>query len=155
MTLFELSTITLSAFAVLISVFSLIQNHRITKRQSILEKKQIELTEKQLRLVEKEENEKQKAKIKLSVIRYNKDYKLQIKNDGFSTAYDLSLQIIPAKGKSSPLVGYKSKFPLKKLDPGDSVDLLWATDTTTGTVFNSICKWKNENGEEEIKETQL
>jgi len=157
MSLYELLTIVISSFAILISAFSLIQNHRISKRQSTLEKKQIELTEKQLRLVEIEESKKEKAIIKLSVNKHNKDYKLQIKNDGFATAYDLTLQIIPSQGKGSPLIqsDYKSKFPLKKLDPGDSVDLFWAIDTSTGTRFDAICKWKNQNGKEEIKETLL
>lgn len=157
MSLYELLTIVLSSFAILISAFSLIQNHRMTKRQAILEKKQIELTEKQLRLVEKEESKKEKAIIKLAIIKHTKNYKLQIRNDGFAPAYNLNLQIISREGKGSPLIqsDYNSKFPLKKLDPGDIVDLFWATDTSTGSDFDAICKWKNQDGKEEIKEALL
>ncbi|MGD8780648.1 MAG: hypothetical protein PVH88_16990 [Ignavibacteria bacterium] len=155
MSQYEFLTLLISILAILLSVYALIQNHRIARKQYELDLKQSKLAEKQLQLIEEDEIKKEKADIKLNVMHNFKNDKLNVQNVGLSTAYDVSLEIIPAKGKGSPLVDYKSKFPLEKLDPGDSVELLWAVDTTTGNVFNSICKWKNKNGKEEIKETQL
>ena len=154
-TQYEFLTLLISVSAILLSIYTLIQNHRIARKQYELDLKQTKLAEKQLQIIEEDEIKKQKADIKLSVMHNFKSDKLKIQNVGLASAYDVRLEIISDKGKGSPLVDYKSKFPLKKLDPGDSVELLWAVDTTTGTVFNSICKWKNKNGEEEIKETQL
>ena len=157
MTIYEMITVVLSILAISASIYSLIQNHIIAKKQSALEITQSQLVVKQLKLINEEEEEKEKAKIKLGVVGSKGSYKLSIRNDGHAPAYDVNLKVSSREGKASPLIqsDYESKFPLKRLDPGDNVELFWAIDSSTGTDFNSSCKWKNQNGKEEIKETLL
>jgi len=157
MTLYEIITVALSLLAIIASFSSLIQNHKLSKRQSDLEIKQTQLVSEQLSLIQEEQSEKERAKIKLAVIGSHSSFKLLVKNDGFAPAFNVTLEIVSREGKSSPLIqsDYKSKFPLKRLDPGDSVELFWAIDSSTGTDFDTICKWQNKNGKEEIKETLI
>ena len=157
MTLYEIITVAFSFLAIMASFSALIQNHMLSRRQSYLELKQTQLVNEQLRLIQQEQSEKEIARIKVAVIGSHSSYKLLVKNVGFAPAFNVTLKILSREGKSSPLIqsDYESKFPLKKLDPGDSVELFWPIDSSTGTEFDSICKWNNKNGKEEIKETLI
>ncbi|MCH7826889.1 MAG: hypothetical protein IIC75_02770 [Bacteroidetes bacterium] len=150
MTNYEIITIVLSGIAIFASVGAIIQNYKLSNRQSKLEMQQSELIEKQLQKIHHDETEKKKTKIQLIV----KSSNLFICNDGSSTAHNINIEVIPEEGKTSPLIlsDVESKLPLKRLDPGDSIKLYWSIDGSTGTEFNTICNWENEDGSKGIKE---
>jgi hypothetical protein len=157
MNTFEIITLIFSFIALSLSIISLIFSHKNSKKQIELEKTQANLAKKQLQQIKEEEESRNKAYLQISLEGYSGNSNLYIRNVSHVPAIDIDIKIYPREGKHSPIIDtdYKSKFPLKRLDPGDEIYLMFPIDSGTGYNFDSRCTWKNPDNSDGIKETFL
>lgn len=162
---YQIITIVVAAFGVLIaggglivSIISLRRSSANETQSHRLQEKQEELTELQLKL-HRDEVEKVKqsdvtglcdkhADIRVSLEGSAKRAKFVIRNWGYSAAQGINLEVKPVDGKSSPLVKSDAdvKLPISRLAPGGDCSLIAALSFDTGVAFDVLWSWFEEDG---------
>lgn len=106
------------------------------------------LQRRQVFQMDREEDARQKADVRVELMRDFTDSRFLIMNQGQGTAYDVTFSLDIEKGKASPLVAndWKAKLPIPALRSGEEVRLAAALTMGTGTVFDGHWSWRNEDG---------
>ncbi len=163
MELYQIITIVVAAFGVVIAAGGLVVSIISLRRSSAnevqskrLRGKQEELTELQLKL-HRDEVEKigasntsklldKQADVRVSLEGGDKTPKFVIRNWGYSAASDINIKVTPLQGHSSPLVTGDIKMPISRLTPGGYCSLIAALSFDTGVVFDVSWSWTEEDG---------
>lgn len=162
---YQIITLVVAAFGVLIaggglivSIISLRRSSANVAQSRRLQEKQEELTELQLKLhrdeVEKGERPSttdksdKGADVRVSLEGSAQKARFVIRNWGYSTAKDINLEVKPVDGRSSPLVKGDAdvKLPIPRLAPGGDCSLIAALSFGTGVTFDVSWSWSEEDG---------
>lgn len=171
---YQIITIVVAAFGVLIAagglVVSIISLRRSTANadQSLrLQKKQEELTELQLKLHREEVQKVEQssassanarpADVRVSLEGSAKRARFVIRNWGYSAAKNINLEVTPLEGRSSPLVhgDADEKLPVPRLAPGSDCSLIAALSFDTGTTFDVSWTWTEEDGSQKQQSSRV
>ncbi len=103
----------------------------------------------------REEAEKNKSDISTYIYIAGPGHRLGIINNGNVPVTDLNLSIEPLDGQSSPLIPseLENTLPVKRLAPGDEINLIMALSSDTGSTFTIPLTWKTEDGKTHSKES--
>lgn len=171
---YQIITIIVAAFGVLIaggglvvSIVSLRRSSANEAQSRRLQEKQEELTELQLKLhrdeVEKFEQPSassvsdRPADVRVSLEGSAKRARFVIRNWGYSAAKDIDLEVTPLEGRSSPLVNGDAdvKLPVPRLAPGSDCSLIAALSFDTGTAFDVSWAWTEEDGSKKQQSSRV
>jgi hypothetical protein len=114
-----------------------------------------ELAKKQLEILLREERGKNTARLSLSLERDGRNFRFHLTNISEVDARDVELELLLTRPEDNPLVRseYEQKFPLKRLQPCESVSLTAALHISSPTAFNALIKWTNPSGSRVEEET--
>jgi hypothetical protein len=86
-----------------------------------------------------------------------RNHRFVITNWGYGPARNVNFQLRQREGRSSPLVrgDYDEKNPITELQPGDRVTFMAALTFGSGTTFDALLTWQNEDGSEQQRETRV
>jgi hypothetical protein len=156
MNIYETLTVLASIGVLITAIASYIQSKALKKRQSQLQAKQEDLIDIQLKLHKREAEasapEKQgpliKAAVRVSLEGTGRSARFVTRNWGFGPAKNVELEVNPISGKRSPIIAsdYNEKFPIPRLAPGGECSLIAALSFDTGTSFDVVWSWENEDG---------
>jgi hypothetical protein len=86
-----------------------------------------------------------------------RNHRFVLTNWGYGPARNVNFQLRQREGRSSPLVrgDYDEKNPIPELLPGDRVTFMAALTFGSGTTFDALLTWLNEDGSEQQRETRV
>jgi hypothetical protein len=171
---YQVITIVVAAFGVLIaggglvvSIISLRRSSANEAQSRRLQEKQEELAELQLKLhrdeVEKMEQSStssasnRRADVRVSLEGSAKRARFVIRNWGYAAAKDINFDVTPVEGRSSPLVNGDAdvKLPIPRLAPGGDCSLIAALSFDTGVAFDVSWTWTEEDGSQRQQSSRV
>lgn len=173
MTLYEHLDTIIALLGVIVAVVSLVRTRRLDERQNRFSEKQEELTDLQLQLLRREVAHQAAlpsatpqpapppavapADVRATLEHAGNGERFVITNWGYGPARNVNFQIRRREGRSSPLVSgdYDEKNPIPELLPGDRVTFIAALTFGSGTTFDALLTWQNEDGSEQQRETRV
>ena len=138
----ELVTISLSAIAIFLSLWSAVQSHRSAKRQSEWQERLLHLEEAEAR---RRSRAAQSAKLRASLDRSRTSPALLVINDGEAKARDISVKI-----DGTPILEYRGHFIVRdqkearQLGPGGSARYILTRTMGTPSLFQIEISWADE-----------
>ncbi len=146
---YEIVSITLSSFAILVSLLAFIASIIIWNRQSKLQRENLEIQRqigalaiKQHEVLIKEEIEKTKARLKVEL----SNNKFYITNIGPVEAANVNFEILD---NNNPVLKEEySKLPIPKLQPESNFSLSVWIPTNMPTSYSVRLTWTNPDGKE-------
>jgi hypothetical protein len=184
MTLYEHLDTIIALLGVIVALVSLVRTRKLDARQNRFSEKQEELTDLQLQLLRREVAQHAAlpsptpqpaalptatpqpappppavapADVRATLEGTGRNHRFVITNWGYGPARNVNFQIRRRDGKSSPLVrgDYDDKNPIPELLPGDRVTFMAALTFGSGTTFDALLTWNNEDGSEQERETRV
>lgn len=153
---YELLGIAISCIAALISLVVWSGQRKLTRESNDLQRATAELAKKQLELLLREEKGKNTARVALSLLKESRtSYKFHVKNVSEVEATDVEFRVLVKDPSDDPIVesDYKSKFPLKRLTPGEEITTHAAIYISSSGAYNAVLRWKNPDGSQSEDET--
>jgi hypothetical protein len=145
---FEILSVVLGCLASFVSIVVWFGQRKIQKESNDLQRATSELAKKQLEILLREEKGKNTARLSFDIYKDGKTYRFRITNISDVDAKNVSLKLLLNKPEDSPLIpsDYDSKFPLPKLQPGCSANLIAAIHLGSPTAYNAVISWENPDG---------
>lgn len=99
----------------------------------------------------------EKAEVQVDLAGVGGDRRFVIQNVGGAVARDIQLEVLPERGKNSPIISSEvdQKFPLEKLEPDEATSLAAIVTTGTGIRFLVTVSWQDDEGERQRQSFQL
>ena len=90
----------------------------------------------------------EKADVQAALGRIGGERRFVVQNVGEAVAQDVHFTIESVNGKNSPVVAgeHEKKFPVSKLEPGESESLLAIITPGTGLHFRAFVRWRDPDG---------
>jgi hypothetical protein len=155
MTSYEMATIVISCFALVLSVWTFFAQRKTQKHSNTLQQESndlqratSELAKKQLEILLRDETGKHKAHLSLDLVREGQNnFRFYIRNVGEAEARDVELKLL-VDAQRNPIVKseYNEKFPIDRLQPGSSVSFIAALHLGSPTAYNATMSWTNPDG---------
>jgi len=116
----------------------------------------LQLIQKQAATADKAAGESS-ADVGVSLEGFSPNYRFIITNWGKGDARDVHFELESPPGRETPLIrgDYEEKIPIPLLAPSIQCTLLTAITFSSGTVFDAKWSWRNLDGSEEDRESQL
>ncbi|RUR14049.1 6TM ABC transporter family protein [Legionella septentrionalis] len=148
MSIYEMLSIVLATLACIVSVIVWISQKKLQRESNELQKATSELSRKQLEIIAREEINSEKAFLNLELIKLNNSHKFQISNISTVDAIDIEMELMLDNPSDNPIPKgeYESKFPWKKLSPGQSIKLIAGLHAGSPSSFKILLKWTNPDG---------
>lgn len=152
---YEILSVVLGCLASFVSIVVWFGQRKIQKESNDLQRATSELAKKQLEILLREEQGKNTARLSFDIYKDGKTYRFRITNISDVDAKNVSLKLLLKKPEDSPLIpsDYDSKFPLPKLQPGCSANLIAAIHLGSPTAYNAVISWENPDGSVVNEET--
>lgn len=129
-------------------------NKLIDLISELLAKKQPETLE----TLAREERDENKARLSLDLFEDKPmQYRFRITNISAVNAMDVDLELLVEKPKDNPIIpsDYATKFPVKKMQPGNTVTLIAALHSGIPTAYSALLKWTNPDGSNSQEKTYV
>jgi len=155
LTEYEILSVVLGCFALIVSLFVWSGQRKIQNEANNLQRAMADLAKKQLEILIREEKGKNVARLALDLFKDGKTYRFRITNISDVDAKNIQFKLLVKKPEDSPLINsdYESKFPVPMLSPGCSVSLIAAIHMGSPTAYSALLKWTNPDGNEMEEET--
>ena len=90
----------------------------------------------------------EKADVEAAFGRIAGERRFVVQNVGEGVAREVDVTIEPVNGKNSPVIAgeHEKKFPLSKLEPGESESLVAIITPGTGLYFRARVRWQDPDG---------
>jgi hypothetical protein len=152
---FEILTIVIACISAFISILAIAGQRKLQREANDLQRATAALARKQLEILENEEKSKNRANIKLDLLRSGSGYRFRLENIGNQNARNVNLKLVLSNEKDDPIIKseYKEKLPAPHLAPGSSISLIAALSLSSPTAYNAIVSWVNPDGTEACYET--
>lgn len=154
---YEITSLLIAIFAIVISVVSLIRASRNQTKQLEFEAITAALAKRQLDLLEIKEQRREQAYVTAELVKVGRSgYRFVIMNQGVAVASDVTFGIDP-KSPDHPLVANECarKLPYPSLQPGHSFTLIAALSMDSAMSYNTQVKWKNPDGSQGTNNVHL
>lgn len=136
----------ISFFALLISAYATYQSLKFKKNEKELVEVQKKLNQLLLKKEEKEASQEGRASLGANFITVGKHkYRLKIFNKGSGPAFNVQISFPDGNDVVSEY-SIKQRFPLEKMDRGQSLDLLSSFASQEKRKLRVKLKWENEDG---------
>lgn len=155
MSTYEALSLVIACIAAIVSLVVWSGQRKLQREANDLQRATSELAKKQLELLLREEKGKNTSRLSLSLERDGKSFHFRLRNISDVDARDVELELLLKRPEDHPLIksDYDEKFPLKRLQPGESVALIAALHLGSPTAFNALIKWTNPDGSRIEEET--
>lgn len=155
MSIYEALSIVIACIAAMVSLVVWSGQRKLQREANELQRATSELAKKQLELLLREEKGQNTARLSLSIDREGKGFRFRLRNISDVDAKDVEFELLLKRPEDNPLIksDYEQKFPLKRLQPGESVALIAALHLGSPTAFNALLKWINPDGSRVEEET--
>lgn len=151
---YEILSVLLGCIATIVSLVVWFGQRRMQREANDLQRATSELAKKQLEILQREERGKNAARLSFDLFKDGKTYRFRITNISDVDAKNVDLRLL-VKPEDSPLVKneYEEKFPVPRLQPGNSVTLIAAIHFGSPSAYNALLSWVNPDGTSVSEET--
>lgn len=155
MSTYEALSVVIACVAAIVSLVVWNGQRKLQREANDLQRATSELARKQLEILLREEKGQNTARLSLSLERDGKGFRFRLRNISDVDAKDVEFELLLKRPEDNPLIksDYDQKFPLKRLQPGESVALIAAIHLGSPTAFNALVKWTNPDGSKVEEET--
>lgn len=156
MSKFEISTIIIACISACISLLAIAGQRKLQHEANDMQRATSLLAQKQLEMLEREDKEKVDARIKLDLVKEEKNnYRFRPTNISTQDARDVNLKLLLKNPSDDPIIRseYQEKLPAKVIFPGSSVSLIAALHLGSPTAYNAVLSWVNPDSSESNYET--
>ncbi len=145
MTTVEKLTLLIPWLALVISIYTFMQQRKLQKEANELQRATSELAERQIKMLEREAHDQRRAKLSLVLEGKQGAHRLVLRNSGKALATNVSIE---STGEPSLLVPQQieAMFPLKQLRPESQVSFSAAIYSASPPKFGIRLLWTDPDG---------
>ena len=155
MSTYEALSIIIACLAALVSLVVWAGQRKLQREANYLQRATSELSKKQLEILLREEKGQNTARLSFALERDGKGLRFFLRNISDVEARDIQIELLLERPEDSPIIksDFEQKFPVKRLQSGESVSLLAALHLGSPTAFNARISWTNPSGKRVEEDT--
>jgi hypothetical protein len=149
MSQYELLSLIAAAFALIISVVSLLLSRSTQKKQLKIQETQAAFAKFQHRLLAADVSKRKHAELRAELVGSRSDQRFVFSNAGPGIARNVNFAFANAGGWSSPVINaqFNEIFPIKEFRPSQQHSCIAALHFGHPSVFTGVYSWEDEDGE--------
>ncbi len=144
----------LALCALAVSVYAVYQTQRLNRRQAQLIDREAELTRLLTHQADRQISSENIASISARTYNDGKNWKLRIFNSGNGAAHGVTI-VLDDKNQFISQAEVDRKFPMKKMEPGQSVNLNMFVHMQSPSKESIVLTWKDASSENRKNEVEI